>query len=381
MKRILVTCFENTLLAIERLLVYILYGKHHQRKKGWKGEYANWMKDMYTRVRYSNRRKEQTELIARLGRTHPDCVRFPKRQLVLLNFRFSQSLIGSEMDDWFEYRFFEHGWRYRWNTMTFWRNQFFNDMINGRRNGTTEILDNKLLFASHWADYLHREWCIPNGENALSREEFLFKFQGKRIVTKAAKGWGGASVRVFEPNELEKAYDYAANENTQLIAEEYFYQKGALHELNETSLNTIRVCTLIIKGKPEVLFAKLRIGGAGAVVDNACLGGSLYEIDVNTGFLTGGSSYLGEQIDFLPNGTPVRSYQIPHWERVKLFAADAHRHASQGIRLIGWDICLSDDELLLIEGNANPAFATRLTGIQKPWRFAKSYLAEWEKER
>jgi len=44
---------------------------------------------------------------------------------------------------------------------------------------------------------------------------------------------------------------------------------------------------------------------------------------------------------------------MPHWEEIKAIALKAH-NASQGRLLVGWDIAVTPDGPLLLEGNSYP---------------------------
>ncbi len=81
-------------------------------------------------------------------------------------------------------------------------------------------------------------------------------------------------------------------------------------------------------------------------------------IDLATGKLgpaTGDKEkWLLEWWDVHPvTGAQVTGRQMPHWEEIKAIALKAH-NAAQGRLLVGWDVAVTPDGPLLLEGNSYP---------------------------
>jgi hypothetical protein len=81
-------------------------------------------------------------------------------------------------------------------------------------------------------------------------------------------------------------------------------------------------------------------------------------IDLTTGKLgpaTGDKEkWLLEWWDVHPvTGAQVTGRQVPHWEEIKAIALKAH-NAAQGRLLVGWDVAVTADGPLLLEGNSYP---------------------------
>ena len=145
------------------------------------------------------------------------------------------------------------------------------------------LLDDKASFYRHWQEHLHRKWCIPN---EISFEEFEDKFKDvNSLIAKKRQGFGGKGIIFFDMNEwdLRSVYDKIISETDDYIVEEYHSQTGWLHDVNPSSLNTIRVATISINGKTDVIFAYLRVGIEGAHADNLHSGGIRFPIDHHTG--------------------------------------------------------------------------------------------------
>ncbi len=371
---------------IEKGLITLAYGKMRQRKRGWKGKYAKEMMKNALMVHAAGENCAY-EFIKRIHQNHPEML---KGKISTLrweyDFRLCKALLGVRADDWNEFDFYHKGWLYRLRCLTFERNRFFNAVINRRDSGATEILDNKALFAKQWNEFFQRKYCVYDPQNTNNfKTEFFDCFSGKRIIVKPIDKWGGIGVQVFETNQLDEAYDIIVSADSKTIIEEYIYQTGALHELNPSSLNTVRITTLVDhhgreKSTPKVVDAQLRVGKKGEFVDNSCAGGSCFYIDINTGTTLSGADFNGTSITSIIPGVPVRGFQIPRWEEAMAFCVKAHLHAPTALNLIGWDVCISDDGVYMIEGNANPAPTTLIFGTRSPWRYAKRYLNELQRE-
>jgi hypothetical protein len=81
-------------------------------------------------------------------------------------------------------------------------------------------------------------------------------------------------------------------------------------------------------------------------------------VDLATGKLgpaTGDKEkWLLEWWDVHPvTGAQVTDRTLPHWEAIKAIALKAH-NASKGRLLVGWDIAVTPDGPLLLEGNSYP---------------------------
>lgn len=142
-----------------------------------------------------------------------------------------------------------------------------------------------------------------------------------------------------------------------VLAEECIIQHPQM-VFGNTSVNTIRTMTLFGKdGKGHVVKAMLRAGVGDTVVDNYAMGGSIYEVDVETGFVVSyGKSKAGELHIIHPQTDIVMlGYKIPNWNEVIEISKKAAEHLPQ-IGIIGWDVAISEDVVQLIEGNHNPDY-------------------------
>ena len=147
---------------------------------------------------------------------------------------------------------------------------------------------------------------------------------------------------------------------TPMLVQQRLENHPDLKALNNGALSTVRVLTCLNeKGHPEVIGAAARMAiGANHVVDNLHAGGIAAAVDVQTGVL-GRASNLGADtrlgwLDWHPvSGARITGTRLPMWDDVREFALRAHRGFADRI-LVGWDIAITPDGPVMVEGNGSP---------------------------
>ena len=178
-----------------------------------------------------------------------------------------------------------------------------------------------------------------------------------KMIVKRAKSFGGKGTFVFEycpdkENELRGLYDECHGK--ECVIEEYINQKGFLHDLNPSSVNCCRVCTMRTKDDVKIFQCFATMGIGNMCVDNASAGGLFAPIDVETGVIK------DDPVDELwhpfhehpVSGMVLKGRTVPHWDKVKetvLKAADT----IPDILYVSWDVAVSEDgTIYLVEGNS-----------------------------
>lgn len=121
------------------------------------------------------------------------------------------------------------------------------------------------------------------------------------------------------------------------IVEDKVIQHEAIAALCPTSVNTIRVATLLGDKKEGIVYAYIRIGN-GKVMDNVDCGGMAAPINLDTGVISGvGANKAGETYEFHPmTGKRIPGTQIPYWEEVKAMCLKAmHVVPPSALRCVG----------------------------------------------
>lgn len=122
------------------------------------------------------------------------------------------------------------------------------------------------------------------------------------------------------------------------------------------SINTTRIVTVQHKDEIEVLCAFFRMGVNGRHADNWSSGGVLVGIDINNGTLEKWGFFkpgIGTKCLYHPNSKIVfEGYKLPEWDEMVNYVKKAHS-LFYGIHSIGWDVVVTEDGIVLIEGNDN----------------------------
>lgn len=137
------------------------------------------------------------------------------------------------------------------------------------------------------------------------------------------------------------------------IIQERLEQHPDMAKLNPTSLNTIRVMSYRRGEEIIILYAVVRIGRSGQVVDNETAGGIKADIDLSTGRIRGCAigSPKEKDMPFTDVGTPTDGYQIPCFQAVLDTVKEMHYRLPY-FNLIGWDMSIDKDgKPVLIEWN------------------------------
>lgn len=145
-----------------------------------------------------------------------------------------------------------------------------------------------------------------------------------------------------------------------LLVQQKLRNHPDLDALNNGALSTVRVLTCLNEqGEPEIVGAAMRMAiGGNHVVDNLHAGGIAAAVDLSTGRL-GPASNLGADcrlgwLDRHPvSGASITGTVLPLWDQVRDFALRTHRAFDDRV-LVGWDIAITADGPVLVEGNGSP---------------------------
>ena len=219
-------------------------------------------------------------------------------------------------------------------------------------------LNEKKDFNQYFQEFIKREWLYIKDT---SEDDFInFSKRHPSLIVKPMDGVEGEGVKKYclsdaSTDSLKMLYQQLSIED--VIVEEFINQHPDM-VFGNTSVNTIRTMTLLGKdGKGHVVKAILRAGVGNTVVDNYCQGGSIYEVDVSTGIVCSyGKTKSGSLHIYHPQTNIVMlGYKIPHWDKVISISERAAEHIPE-IRIIGWDVAITQDGVQLIEGNHNPDY-------------------------
>ena len=221
------------------------------------------------------------------------------------------------------------------------------------------FFDNKTEFNELFADQVRRGWI--NLTTATPEEFAAFILTDGRgdIICKPIDGSSGQGILKCTPEEY--ADPRALYERLKAagigIVEDKVIQHEALSALCPTSVNTIRMATLLGDKKEGIVYAYIRIGN-GKVMDNVDCGGMAAPVDIETGVIASvGANKAGEAYEIHPmTGKRIPGTQIPYWEEAKAMCLSAMKVVPQ-VRFVAWDVAITPDGPVFIEGHSFPSHA------------------------
>lgn len=219
--------------------------------------------------------------------------------------------------------------------------------------------DNKAEFNTLFAKYIKRDWIELNETTPL---ECFKKFitDKTKFIYKPLHGSSGVGIRLYFENDwcndISGFFEHLKIKGNAII-EEIVVQHDILQALNPSSVNTIRVATLFGTKSQGIVYAFIRIGN-GKPVDNVDCGGMAARIDIASGkILTVGADKSGNTFAKHPtSNTDIIGLTIPYWNEIKNMCLEAAK-IIPSMKFIAWDVAVTNNGPLLIEGNSFPSHA------------------------
>ena len=216
------------------------------------------------------------------------------------------------------------------------------------------LIDDKIVFHTIFSRFTRRDWLslremTPQTLAAFceNREQILYKPAREGC----GRGIEGICVGQWD---MDKLYAYLKTKPGGLL-EEMVVQHPALSAIHASSVNTVRVVTLVKDGICTPLFAFLRMGMGGKVVDNLNAQGIAARLDIRTGTITlpAAGKDGSRHICHPESGAELVGFTVPHWDQVLQTVSRASAVVPQ-VGYVGWDVAVRQEDVLLIEGNSYP---------------------------
>ncbi len=257
------------------------------------------------------------------------------------------------------------------------RNQAYIDGLNAPED--RHYFENKSEFMELFAKESGREYLDLTNATFDDFEAF-FQKHGQMIAKPEAGLWG-RDVEKLDPAEEDSAVALYNRLKTggQTLIEEVLEQHVAVDALYAGSVNTVRLVTMTDDNrKPHLLFAAMRLGRGGSVIDNFHSGGLIVPIDLKKGCLMGvAANQDGESFEIHPDsGIKFDGYFLPYWKECLVMTSKATQKVP-GIRYVGWDIAITPKGPVLVAGTPTPGHEIYQLVAQNPEK--KGMLPLFEK--
>lgn len=226
--------------------------------------------------------------------------------------------------------------------------------MNPREN--YHIIEDKTEFNTRFADFLGRKWL--NLESCTQEEFAEFIKDLEVVIAKPAAATCGKGVEKLKKSDFGSAAEMYSHlkDNGCGLVEECLLQHEDINKIYPRSVNTLRVVTVRGRdGKCHIVYAFIRIGNGGRFVDNINSGGMAAPINLDTGVI----EYAAFDKDSIyyekhpETGCPIAGYQLPFWKESAQLCIKAAESLPE-LGYVGWDVAVTPDGPVLIEGNHFP---------------------------
>ena len=214
-----------------------------------------------------------------------------------------------------------------------------------------EIFD-KRGFLKNYSEFIGREWLALDESSDEEIRAFLRKHD--IVVHKNEHENQGKGVRFLKSAELlsnAAAFAKLRKPGAGTILEEYIVQHAEMAKINPTTVQSVRVNTLIDRdGNVKIIGVRLMAGIRRT--SNTHNGGVQYPVDEKTGRVYAwGIKADGEKILVHPTtGLFMPGFQIPMWPQILEIAGNVALR-KPGARRVGWDFAVTPVRPILLEGN------------------------------
>ena len=237
--------------------------------------------------------------------------------------------------------------------------RYYND---GRR---AVILENKCYFDRMFegiplpetlASRVNGFWSSP-ASGQVPFDTIVGELEGRGAVIKQAWGSSGGHSVVFQEHCTEEALQKAVRGISEdIIIQKPVEQHEVLAGINATSVNTVRVLSLLTRDGVKILSCFLRCGRAGAHVDNTSSGGFACGIDPDgrlRKYAYTRNDYTNAVTEHPDSHVVFEGLYIPSWDKMIDMVRRAHPQ-SPHFRMVSWDIAVNrEGDPVLIEANLN----------------------------
>lgn len=218
------------------------------------------------------------------------------------------------------------------------------------------LFNNKNEFNDMYKEFLKRDYIYPISSKKEETKDWIKNHN--MFFAKPNDGQCGKNIEKINVEEwnqnIEKIYDHLIENKLELL-EEPVIQCDEMNKLNLSSVNTTRMVSVMNdRGEVTIIATFVRIGN-GKIVDNFNSGGMTAKVDTDTGIIVEEAvNKEGTLFEKHPiTGTTIKGFKIPYWNEAKELVKKAAKKSTH-VRYVGWDVAMSINGPVLIEGNQYP---------------------------
>lgn len=229
--------------------------------------------------------------------------------------------------------------------------------------------------------------CVAWGAGATDQRLPARDLFSKPVALQAGEGasrWRWDGTRYLgeddKPHETEALVEHLRDlsRNHPYVLQPRLVNIDVLDDLTAGALATLRITTAKVPGSDPVLIgAFLRMSATDGPVDNFDQGGLAASVDPEAGRL---SAAVRKPLRLAANdythhpvsGSPIAGTRVPMWDEALRLALEAHRRLDVTV-IVGWDLAVTTDGMLLIEANSAPCIRAGQQPGSRPYG-ATSYV-------
>lgn len=200
----------------------------------------------------------------------------------------------------------------------------------------------------HWA-YLDEQF------NPISLTQAIDKIFARReegaVLKISRSSYGGKGVNFIDANTSREEIKELLVSGRDITVQTLIHQHPRMAELNPSSVNSIRIMTMLLEGKAVVLSSVVRIGSLGSRVDNFSSGGVACGVAEDGTLADVGYIRDGSQTRELPNGFRFGGFAVPGYQKA-IETVKRLQYCVPVFGVVSWDIAIDEQEdPVLIEYN------------------------------
>lgn len=238
---------------------------------------------------------------------------------------------------------------------TYVTHRFSQHMIKKFNNSAyIDLFEDKTKFAEHFSAFFGRKWVSTEGITKDRLKDFIDDVGGK-IILKPAFEAQGAGITVYDDANIEEVWE-KVNNMPKAILEEWIQQHEELNSVYPDAINCLRIITLYKDGKTHFLAGGMTWGN-GKKIANASASGIVSPVNFRTGQLENPAADFHNGCYFTHpiTGASLIGIKIPYWKETIKMLKRATKVVPE-VGYIGWDIAITPNGPVLIEGNTTPGY-------------------------
>lgn len=163
---------------------------------------------------------------------------------------------------------------------------------------------------------------------------------GEIILKKGKFSMGGKGIMFWNTGCDESELLEFVQDTDSVVCQKLIKQHESTAKINPSSVNTLRIMTLLFKGNIHVLSSVFRMGVEGSRVDNASSGGIVCGIKPNGQLKDVAFTPSGQKFMRHPGGMAFTDVIIPCYDECVNLAVSLAGRFSNLSRLISWDMAI-----------------------------------------